>query len=123
MDCIFCKIIKGEIPSYTVYEDDVVKVFLDVNPSSNGHMLIVPKEHTVDLDTIEENVLLHVMRTAKQMKHLLEEKLHVDGVALLQNNGIAQEVKHYHLHIKPCYKIKQELLPVEQIYQTLKESL
>ena len=52
MDCIFCKIIKGDIPSYTIYEDDIVKVFLDVNPMSPGHMLIIPKKHFENLDDI-----------------------------------------------------------------------
>ena len=52
MNCVFCKIVNGEIPSYTLYEDDKIKVFLDINPRSNGHTLIVPKEHFVDLDDI-----------------------------------------------------------------------
>ena len=123
MDCIFCKIIKGEIPSYTVYEDELVKVFLDVNPSSNGHMLIVPKKHTLDLGTIDSNTLIHIMDTAKQMKKLVEDSLHADGVTLLQNNGIAQDVKHFHLHIIPKYSIEQTILPLEKVLQTLKEFL
>ena len=53
MDCLFCKIIKGDIPSYTIYEDDVVKVFLDINPDSNGHVLIIPKEHTYNKIIVE----------------------------------------------------------------------
>lgn len=119
MDCIFCKIIEGEIPSYTIYEDEIAKVFLDVNPSSNGHMLIVPKNHTLDLDTIDTNTLMHIMEIAKQMKKLVEEKLHTDGVTLLQNNGISQEVKHFHLHVRPCYK-ENNKLSVEEVYEILK---
>lgn len=122
MDCIFCKIINGEIPSYTIYEDKLVKVFLDVNPSSNGHMLIVPKEHTLDLDTIDTNILMHIMNIAKDMKKLVEDNLHADGVTLLQNNGIAQDVKHFHLHVIPKYNIKQAILTVEEIFSKLKES-
>lgn len=121
MDCIFCKIIDGEIPSYTVYEDEIVKVFLDVNPTSNGHMLVVPKHHTLNIDTIDSSTLLHVMNVAKMMKQLLEETLHVDGVSLIQNNGLAKEVKHFHLHVQPYYEQKQELLLVEQVYKTIKE--
>ncbi len=122
MDCIFCKIIKGEIPSYTVYEDELVKVFLDINPSNNGHMLIVPKNHTLDLNTIDSSTLIHVMTIAKQMKKLVEDRLHADGVTLLQNNGIAQDVKHFHLHVIPKYSIEQTILPVEEVLKKLKES-
>lgn len=122
MDCIFCKIIKGEIPSYTVYEDELVKVFLDVNPSNNGHMLIIPKKHTLDLDTIDSSALIHIISIAKQMKKLVEDRLHADGVTLLQNNGIAQDVKHFHLHVIPKYNMQQTILPIEEIFQKLKES-
>ena len=122
MDCIFCKIIKGEIPSYTIYEDEMVKCFLDVHPDSNGHLLIIPKKHFVCLEDIEMTYLTHIMETAKKMKKILEEKLNCDGVKLIQNNGIVQEVKHYHLHLIPVYENKQELDDIENIYKKLKES-
>lgn len=122
MDCIFCKIIKGEIPSYTIYEDEMVKCFLDVHPDSNGHLLIIPKKHFVCLEDIEMTYLTHIMKTAKKMKKILEEKLNCDGVKLIQNNGIVQEVKHYHLHLIPVYENKQELDDIENIYKKLKES-
>lgn len=122
MDCIFCKIIKGEIPSYTIYEDEVVKCFLDVNPDSNGHLLIIPKEHFLGLKEIDENVLMHIMRIAKKMEELLKKKLNIDGLTLIQNNGDVQEVKHFHLHLKPYYKNKQEIIDVKVIYEKLKES-
>ena len=60
MDCLFCKIIKGDIPSKTVYEDDLVKVFLDINPSTNGDMLVVPKKHFENIYDIDDNLLLHI---------------------------------------------------------------
>ena len=63
MDCVFCKIIKGEIPSYTIYEDDDIKAFLDINPTSNGHMLIIPKIHTLDFDSIERDTLNKIANT------------------------------------------------------------
>ena len=122
MDCIFCKIIKGEIPSYTIYEDEVVKCFLDVNPDSNGHLLIIPKEHFLGLKEIDENVLMHIMKIAKKMEELLTKKLNIDGLTLIQNNGDVQEVKHFHLHLKPYYKNKQEIVDVKVIYEKLKES-
>lgn len=119
MNCIFCKIINGEIPSYTIYEDEIVKVFLDINPDVNGHLLIIPKKHFLDLDEIDNNTLIHIMETAKKMKKLLQDKLNIDGLTLIQNNGSIQEVKHYHLHLKPYYKNKQEIIKVENIYKNL----
>ncbi len=123
MDCLFCKIIKGEIPSYTVYEDEYVKVFLDIHPDSKGHMLIIPKDHYKDLKDIQEKVLSHIMKIAKKMKEKLEEKLQIDGLTLVQNNGEIQEVKHFHLHLKPYYKEKTEIEDIKKTYEILKESL
>lgn len=120
MDCIFCKIISNDIPSYTLYEDDIVKVFLDVNPDCNGHCLIVPKKHILDLDTIDIDTLAHIISTAKIIKKLFESKLNIQGCTLVQNNGDVQEVKHFHLHLKPYYKEKQELMKTKDVYSKLK---
>ncbi len=122
MDCIFCKISQGIIPSYTLYEDETIKCFLDVNPDSNGHLLIIPKEHFLGLKEIDDNVLMHIMKSARKMEELLKDKLNIDGLTLVQNNGDIQEVKHFHLHLKPYYKNKQEIIKVEDIYNKLKES-
>lgn len=119
MDCIFCKINKGEIPSYTIYEDDIVKVFLDIHPKHNGHTLIIPKKHYKDIEDIDMDVLSHIMETAKKIYQLLNQKLNPDGIVLTQNNGIAQDVKHYHLHLVPVYKNEMEL-SIEEIYNKLK---
>lgn len=116
---IFCKIVNNEIPSYKIYEDDKVLCFLDVNPDTNGHSLIIPKKHYTDIVDIEEDTLLHIMKTAKQIKKLLEEKLNIDGLTLVQNNGDVQEVKHFHLHLKPFYNEKQELKDIKEIYDIL----
>ncbi len=119
MYCIFCKIIKGEIPSYTLYEDELLKIFLDINPDSNGHLLIIPKKHIVNIDDMDNNTLIHIMNLAKKYKLILEEKLNIDGLTLVQNNGMIQEVKHYHLHLKPYYEKDDKLLPVEDIFKKL----
>ena len=119
MDCIFCKIINGDIPSYTIYEDEIVKCFLDVNPESNGHTLIIPKKHYTALKDIPVETLSHIMEVAKKMETLLEEKLHYDGLRLVQNNGFIQEVKHYHLHLIPMYKNKNEKLEIKEIYEKI----
>ena len=120
MNCIFCKIMEGSIPSYTVYDDETIKVFLDVNPDSNGHLLIVPKKHIVDLSDMDNNTLIHIMEFAKKYHKILEEKLNIDGLTLIQNNGMIQEVKHYHLHLKPYYIKNKNLLPIEEVYNIIK---
>ncbi|MDD2203092.1 MAG: HIT domain-containing protein [Bacilli bacterium] len=120
MDCIFCKIINGDIPSYTIYEDDMVKVFLDANPHSNGHMLIISKEHFLDIMDIEKDVLTYIYKDiTPKMYKLLQDKLGIDGLKICQNNGIAQEVKHYHVHLIPTYKQRYELLDIKEIYGKL----
>lgn len=118
MDCIFCKIMKGEIPSKTIYEDEIVKVFLDIEPLSPGHMLIVPKKHYKDLDDIDLDTLNHINNISKQMHILLKEKLKIDGMTTIQNNGVPEEVKHFHMHLKPYY-VKNQNLSVEEVFEIL----
>ena len=120
MDCLFCKIAKKEIKSYTLYEDDVVIAFLDINPQSNGHTLIIPKKHFLDIDDIDSKTITHIFETAKYIKKLLISKLDCDGITFIQNNGECQEVKHYHLHVQPYYKENQKLLEVNEIYEKIK---
>lgn len=116
MNCIFCKIINNEIPSYKIYEDDIVLAFLDINPDSDGHTLIIPKQHFKDIDDIPNDILNHIMNTAKDLKKLLYEKLNCDGLTLIQNNGEVQEVKHFHIHLKPYY-IEKKKSDVKDIYK------
>ena len=127
MDCIFCKIINGDIPSYTVYEDELIKVFLDVNPITNGHSLVVPKKHYKDINDIDLDTLTHIQKTVKDLFTKYKEKLNCDGLTLCQNNEYGQEVKHYHLHIIPRYEndglnFKSELdkKDPKDIYEILK---
>lgn len=121
MECLFCKINKGEIPSYTIYEDEVVKVFLDINPKHNGHTLIIPKKHYKDIADIDMDTLSHIMKIAKKMYQLLNDKLNPDGIILTQNNGIAQDIKHYHLHLIPVYKNEIEK-SVDEIFKKIKSN-
>lgn len=119
MDCLFCKIINKEIPSYKIYEDDIVYAFLDINPDSVGHTLIIPKKHYLDLDDIDINTLKHIMEIAKMLKKRIEKRLNCDGLTLIQNSGQIQEVKHFHLHLKPFYKNKKDKT-LEEVYELLK---
>jgi len=109
MECLFCKIINGEIPCNKIYENDYVLAFLDINPDCDGHTLIIPKKHFTDLDDIDQITLNEIFKSAKYLKKVLEEKLECTGISLLQNNGSCQEVKHYHLHLKPYYKDKKSI--------------
>jgi len=116
---IFCKIINNEIPSYTIYEDNIVKVFLDINPISNGHTLIIPKKHYENFFEMDEETLHYIFKIAKDISKLLKEKLNYDGITFCQNNGLGQEVKHYHLHLIPKYH-KEKKESVEEIFNKLK---
>lgn len=119
MNCVFCKIMEGEIPSYTIFEDDIVKVFLDIHPDSNGHMLIVPKKHILDINDMDESTFAHILKVTKDMRVLLEDRLNIDGLTLIQNNGAIQDVKHFHLHLKPYYIKKQTKKDPKEIFEIL----
>lgn len=119
-NCVFCKIMKQEIPSYTLYEDDIVKVFLSIEPIANGHTLIVPKEHYKDITDIPIEVLNHINKVSKNMYNLLKEKLNFDGLKLVQNNGFFQDIPHYHLHLIPHYNSEKKN-SLEEVYEILKK--
>ena len=116
-DCIFCKIGRKEIPAKVLYEDDIVIAYLDINPMHSGHTLIIPKNHYNDLDDIDENTITHIYMTAKKIKKLLEEKIDAKGIKLVQNNGILQEVKHFHLHVIPDSSVPK--LSIDEVFERL----
>ena len=105
-DCIFCAIAAGEIPSFKVYEDDVVLAYLDINPFSKGHVLVIPKEHTEGLLDTPDATLSAVIARVKKVAAHIKDALPCDGFNILQNNGEAagQTVKHLHFHIIPRYQ-------------------
>ena len=101
-DCIFCKIAAGEIPSRKIYEDKDLIAIMDLNPTSKGHSLIIPKEHCTNIYDIDEDIAAKVMKTATKMT----VALNCDGFNLLQNNGetAGQTMFHFHMHLIPRYK-------------------
>lgn len=114
-NCVFCAIAANEIPSFKVYEDDLVLAYLDINPFSKGHTLVIPKEHSSGLlDTTDETLAALVARVKKVASHL-KTALPCDGFNILQNNGEAagQTVMHIHFHIVPRYG-KEEISFVSQ---------
>ncbi|MEE8541483.1 MAG: HIT family protein [Desulfobacterales bacterium] len=102
-DCIFCKIVQGEIPSFKVYEDDNVLAFEDINPVSEGHTLVIPKNHAENLFEISSQDLAAVQAAAQRVARAIKQALNPIGIAALQLNGrgVNQEVMHYHLHLVP----------------------
>lgn len=104
--CIFCKIISGEIPSTTLFEDELFKVIMDVSPASKGHCLIIPKEHFENLFDMPNSVGEKVLLLAKNVGKKIQEVTQCDGLNVVQNNGLAagQTVFHFHMHLIPRYK-------------------
>lgn len=103
-DCVFCKIIKGEIPSYTIYEDEKLKVFMDINPVAKGHLLVIPKKHYTNIMDIDSEMLKNIDDVIKEIYPKLKERLDCEGLTRMQNNELGQDVKHYHMHLIPRYK-------------------
>ncbi|MGN0845907.1 MAG: HIT family protein [Kiritimatiellia bacterium] len=102
-DCVFCAIAEGEIPSFKIYEDDLVLAYLDINPFTEGHTLVIPKAHTTGLlDTPAETLKEIIVRVQKVAAHI-QATLPCEGFNILQNNGAAagQTVPHVHFHIVP----------------------
>jgi histidine triad (HIT) family protein len=105
MDCLFCKIIDGSIPSKKIYEDDLVYCFLDINPHTNGELLIVPKNHYLDYNDIDNNLNNHINEVIKKLDIMYQEKLGSTGLSIIHNSGCGQEIKHYHIHFIPRYEM------------------
>ena len=105
-NCIFCKIAAGEIPSRKIYEDKDLIAIMDLNPTSKGHSLIIPKEHCTNIYDIDEDIAAKVMKTAKKLATKMTVALNCDGFNLLQNNGetAGQTMFHFHMHLIPRYK-------------------
>lgn len=101
--CVFCRIIRGEIPCFKVYEDDNVLAFEDINPITIGHTLLIPKRHSQDLWEIPDEDLAAVHKASKKIISAIKKTLDPVGVACLQLNGrgVNQVIMHYHLHLIP----------------------
>jgi len=102
-DCLFCKIVRKEIPADIIYEDEETLAFLDIKPVNPGHTLVIPKKHSTDIFEIDEEDWGAVMRTSKRVAHALERALKPVGINLGMNNraGAGQAVFHAHVHVMP----------------------
>ena len=105
--CVFCEIIKGNIPSKKIYEDDKVLAILDISQATKLHTLVMPKEHYENIFDIDEDTLAHLIKVVKKIaNHYQKTNPEILGINLLNNNNEAagQSVMHYHMHILPRYK-------------------
>lgn len=128
-ECIFCKIINGEIPSKKIYEDDLIEVIMNINPISNGHLLVIPKEHIININEITDEIITHSLKIIrKDIYPKLKSKLNCEGLTLVQNNELGQEIKHYHIHLIPRYSDdtidfkyeKDKIEDIDSIYNKIK---
>ncbi len=102
-DCIFCKIVAGEIPSAKLYEDEHVLAFMDINPLAEGHVLVIPKVHYETLDEMSADDVAALTRCLPGLVRAVRSAVHADGLNVLQNNGrvSGQVVMHVHIHLIP----------------------
>ena len=130
--CVFCKIIKGEIPSKKIYEDDDVLAILDISLATLGHTLVLPKKHYENLFSIENNDYLKVMEKVKMLAKAITSALNASGCNILNNCGelAGQSVMHFHVHIIPRYEnddlkieFKEHSLNLEEIQKIIVNKL
>ena len=112
-DCLFCRIVAGELPSAQVHEDDRVIAIMDIFPATRGHALVIPRTHTADVRDVTAHDLAAVARVAQRLAGRAYERLGADGVTVMQSNGAAawQTVFHYHVHVIPRYEGDPLVLP------------
>ena len=102
MECVFCH--KEKLVTDVVYEDEMVMAFMDMDPINEGHVLLVPKDHYLDVDEIPDEVLSHLMIVSKKIVSALKDIYKPNGYSIMQNGGEFNDIGHYHLHIFPRYK-------------------
>jgi histidine triad (HIT) family protein len=112
-DCIFCKIVAGELPATIVDQDEHTIAFMDINPATRGHALVVPRQHAPDLLSIEPRDLAAVTAAAQRLAARAKESLKADGINVINSCGSAawQTVFHFHLHVIPRYQGDPMRLP------------
>ncbi len=109
MECIFCKIINNEIPKRSLYEDEVCEVIMDAFPATEGHVLVVLKEHVESLDQASYETVAHVAKVVKFISNAMKMALNLDGITTVENSGLLQEIPHAHIHLIPTYENQRGL--------------
>ncbi len=104
-NCIFCKILDGQIPSYKIYEDEYVYAFLDINPSTKGHTLVIPKEHVIDIYDMDEETAAKTFQAIPKIASAIKKAFNPIGLNIVNNNQKPHQVVfHYHIHLIPRYE-------------------
>jgi histidine triad (HIT) family protein len=112
-DCIFCKIVAGALPATIVDQDEHTLAFMDINPATRGHALVIPRMHTADLLSIDPRELEAVSLAAQRLAQRVKERLGADGINVINSCGVAawQTVFHFHVHVIPRYEDDPLRLP------------
>ena len=119
MECLFCKIIDGEIPSYKLYEDNLVLVLMDAYPNVDGHTLIIPKKHYDTFMDLPDDLVVHINKIAKKYTNHIMERLNAKELSVHINYGNSQKIKHYHMHLLPNFGTRAEKNP-QEVFEELK---
>ena len=119
MECLFCKIIKGEVPSYKLYEDELVMVIMDAYPNVDGHTLIIPKQNYDTFMDLPDELVTHINNVAKKYTNHIMERLNAKELSVHINYGNSQKIKHYHMHLLPNFGLRSEK-DVKDVYEVLK---
>jgi len=122
--CIFCRIVRGQAPVSTIYEDETTMVFLDIRPLNMGHTLVIPKAHYVDIFDIPEKNLSQVHIVTKQIAAAVKKATNADGISIIQQNGKAagQDIFHFHIHVVPRF-LNQKLPPFHELKEVERSKL
>ena len=120
-DCLFCKIVRKEVPSKILYEDDDILVILDAFPDTDGHTLIIPKKHFEDIYEVSDEILIKMFKKARKLTKDLMFKLDKSALTFLINYGDSQAIKHIHLHLLPDFMHKTHNLDKDEVYNLLKD--
>ena len=127
-NCLFCKIVKKEIPAKIIFEDKDVLVFLDINPTTNGDTLVIPKQHFENYFDVPEELLEYMNVVYKNLYKVYKNKLKCEGLTLSTNLEYGQDIKHMHMHFIPRYSCdevnhssnKEILKDLDEIHNLLK---
>jgi histidine triad (HIT) family protein len=121
-DCVFCKIVKGELPCYKLYESELALAFLDINPITKGHALVVPKRHVERLSQLSDDEVREIFTAAGKLAEASLEALDAKGINFWVNQGsiAGQVVSHFHAHVVPRYA--EDDLKIEVSAEKLSDS-
>lgn len=122
MDCIFCKILNGDIPSYKIYEDEHVLAFLDITQATKGHTLVIPKKHVRNIFDLDEETASNIFRVIPKIANALNTAFNPIGLNIINNNERPlQAVYHYHIHLIPRYENDGVIISSKNNFGKIKE--